>query len=62
MVNVIILIAKQYIYSVKCISKQLHFPQLIAKISTYKKMEEIAAKKHKNMEKHNKKWFLYDRL
>ena len=49
MTNTIILITKQYIYSAKCLQEQLYFPQLVTKISLYKKIRRsISKKKQKN--------------
>ena len=38
------MITKQYIYTSKCLNKQLQFRQLITRISYYKKVEEFIAK------------------
>ena len=62
MVNTIILITKQYIYSTKCLQNTLSFRNLITKISQYKTMEEIVAKKSNKLNVHNRKWYLYDLL
>ena len=60
MINVIVLIAKQYIYATKCLQKQLLFLKLISTISQYKHIENVIAKKHRKEHIHDKKWFLYD--
>ena len=47
MVSTIILITKQYIYSIKFLKEDLSFLALIAKISHYKLLEEMSDKKAK---------------
>ena len=62
MVNTIILIAKQYIFSTRCLEKVMNFTTLVTKISTYKKLEELSAQKRNNLKVHNAKWLMYDLL
>ena len=60
LVNTIILITKQYIYSIKCTNKTLYFPELVAKISMYRRLEEYSARKAKKLHVHKDKWKMYD--
>ena len=62
LVNNIILITKQYIYAKRCMNEKLNFVQLIARIETFRAMEEIIAKKNGNIVKFNAKWSIYDKV
>ena len=62
MVNMIILIAKQYIYAKKCLNQKLCFVKLIENITQMKNLEGFIAKRNKNIEKHERKWCMYDRI
>ena len=62
LVNNIILIAKYYIYSTKCMGKQLNFAKLMYEVSYYRRIEEIIAIKNDKKDIHVNKWSLYDRI
>ena len=60
LVNTILCITKQYIYATRCLGKDLQFQQLISKISQYRTLEYIVAKRNGLLTKHNAKWQIYD--
>ena len=63
MVNMIILIAKQYIYATKCLNNNLSFRELIQRIQMYKTIEEIInAKQNGKNEAKLLKWQMYDKI
>ena len=62
MVNTIILIIKHFIYQKKCLQENLHFQQLIEIVTQTKMLEAIVAKKKRMLEKHHKKWLMYDKV
>ena len=51
LINSIVLITKHYIYVQRCLGKELKFIELIQKISFYKKIEHLAARGTKKLEK-----------
>ena len=62
LVNVCILIIKQYIYSSKCMGKKLKFIEATTRIyQTYTDKKYIAQQAHK-LSKHNKKWAKYSTI
>ena len=62
MINTIILIAKQYIYSAKCLQEKISFQALVCKINRYKNSKYLSAKKNKRTKEHENKWMLYDKV
>ena len=62
LVNTIILIAKYYIFVQKVKSDELSFQALICSISKYKRIEEIIAIRSGKLNKHRKKWKMYERI
>ena len=60
MVNTIILITKQFIYVKRCLKQNLQFVELAMVINRMKNVEAYIAKKNGTMNKHNKKWLMYD--
>ena len=54
--NLICLITKQYIYSQKCLKKQLRIEGLRAKISNIQCIERYIAVKNNKVKYHQKKW------
>ena len=62
LVNMLILITKQYIYSSRCLEKPLVFTQLIAMIENYRTIENIIARKKNSITMFNKKWSIYDKI
>ena len=55
-VNLVILIAKQYIYRQRCRKKMLHMPEIKAKVLETKCTEKYIAIKNNCLEKHLLKW------
>ena len=55
-VNFICLIAKQYIYSQKCLGKAITFPGLLSKIKSVENVEKYIAVKNGKINVHVKKW------
>ena len=55
-VNFIILVAKQYIYSTKCVGGSLSCNSLKFKVNSIKQMEKYIAIKNQNVDKFVKKW------
>ena len=62
LVNMLILITKQYIYAKRCLKEQLIFTQLISIIETYRTMELLIATKNNCTKKYSDKWSIYDRV
>ena len=65
MVNTIILIAKNFIYTKRCLQEPLLFSALIVNISNYKNIEERIVKTNisvKSSKKHKNKWLMYDKV
>ena len=62
MINTIILIVKQFIYAKKCLIQKLNFLELVSAITRMKNVEEYIAKKNGKIQKHNKKWLMYDQV
>ena len=61
MVNVIILITKQYIYAQRCLNNKLNFNSLLHKIVRYRNAEvKLAKKDSKLYEKIKYKWCMFD--
>ena len=56
MINVILLIFKQYIYATKCMNIQLTFMGSLARVVEYQKVEFRIANRNKKVMKHNDKW------
>ena len=55
-VNFMCLLLKQYIYSQKCLGKQLHFPIFKAKLREVECIEKYIAAKNNRLNVHNAKW------
>ena len=55
-INIVILIVKQYIYASKCLEEELGFRQMYNRIQEYRKVEKIVAFKTGKMLKYVKKW------
>ena len=62
MVNVIIRIVKFYIYIQRTKKESVSIIEVIKFISKYKRIEDIGAKCTKTVNKHIKKWAMYDML
>lgn len=57
-INTIILITKQYIYSVKCRSKNLNMIELVVSIKSMERIEKEIARQNGQLRKHELKWSL----
>ena len=56
LINIIVLIVKQYLYAQRYFKKKPNFQQLICKIIYCKKIEEYIAKRNGRLKKHKAKW------
>ena len=56
LINVALMIGKQYIYATKCLESQLSIIQLIGKIKDVSNIEWLLAKKVKQLSKYYKRW------
>ena len=54
--NFLCLVTKQYIYSQKCLGKEIHFPALLCKMRQIENIEKFIATKNGKVGKHNRKW------
>ena len=55
-INFICLITKQYIYSSRCLKKEIHFPVLKAMINSVRNTEKYIAIKNSKLSTHHRKW------
>ena len=60
MINTIILISKQYVYSVKCLQEELQFSKLSHLIAYHRMLEKYDFEMKGKANKHENKWHLYD--
>ena len=54
--NFLCLITKQYIYSNRCLGKQIHFPVLKSRLQHIERIEKYIATKNQKINQHNRKW------
>lgn len=59
MINMMILVAKQYIYSAKCLNQTINFMQYSQRLAKVYSLEKSVAIRQDKENKHNKKWYLY---
>ena len=62
LVNTIILIAKYHIYVKRCLNEKINFTEFIGNVTQYKMLERVIAKRRNKLDKHNKKWLMYDKV
>ena len=55
-VNLLVLVAKQYIYRMRCMGGELNFYHLKAEIFKIENLEKFIAVKNNKIAIHNKKW------
>lgn len=58
-IDIIVLMAKQFIYAQRCLHKPLNFQAFIAKVVFYKNLEGVIAKRNNNMYQFNVKWYKF---
>ena len=61
-INFMCLIVKQYIYSSRCLQKDLHFSAIKAKIKSVENVEKYIAIKNSKVRIHEKKWKKIDNI
>ena len=61
-VNLIILIAKHYVYVKRCLLAPLSFTELIANIAHHRTIEEVISKRTNTHSKFKAKWSIYNRI
>ena len=62
LINIIILVSKQYLYSAKCKQEKLEFPQFTAKLNYWYNIEKIMAQMSHKVKQFNKKWKIYENV
>lgn len=62
MINMMILVAKKYIYSSKCLKNRLNFAEYSQIIARVYALEKTIAIRSDTLAKHDKKWYLFGNL
>ena len=59
-INLLVLITKQYIFSCKCLKKKIYFPHIVQKIENIYQLERYNVQTKNQMCKHQIKWEKYN--